>query len=266
MNTLGFYTYTLPLEGEPFHELSRLIDLEDVTRGRQGNHLVDVSGRGAPIVRTTTQYTRPAHQLSPIHRELIACIQRVASEDKRARHPALSFNNALIEVYDRAYHKMNYHSDQALDLEADSYIALYSCYERPESRSLLRTLKVKNKRSGEEAAITLAHSSVVLFSLATNTEHLHKIVLDPPPRPDAPDNRWLGITLRSSKTYIQYRQDPPRLPDGSPLRLADEAQRKMFYRLRGQENQSIGFIYPDLDYTISPADLLEPKASRALDA
>lgn len=263
MNALGFYKYTLPLEGHLFDELSKSIDFEDVARGRKGNHLVDVSDMGVPIVRTTTKYTQPAHHFSPIHHKVIECIQCTVNPDGQALRLPLSFNNALIEIYDRGYCKMNYHSDQALDLEADTCIALYSCYERPDAQSIqpLRTLKIKHKTSNEETAITLEHNSVVLFSLVTNTQYSHKIVLDqaPPLASAAPDNRWLGITFRKSRTYIQFKHNIPYFTDGSALQLAGEAQQKEFYRLRGQENQHVSFAFPNLNYTISPGDMLEPK-------
>ncbi len=241
------------LGGGQFEALARGVDFEDVTSGRVGNQLVDVGELGVPLVRTTTQYTRPAHRFSGAHREVAEAIRRVAGE-------ALSFDNALIEIYDRAYFKMGYHSDQALDLAPGSHIALYSCYERPDSRASLRTLEVKDKATGEQTSIVLEHDSVVWFSLETNTRYAHKIVLDPVPSPRSPepDNRWLGLTLRKSRTHVRFDDGLPRFADGAPLVLADEAQRKAFYRLRGQENRSMEFTYPRLDYTISAADMLAP--------
>ncbi|MEL6177523.1 MAG: alpha-ketoglutarate-dependent dioxygenase AlkB [Myxococcota bacterium] len=258
MKPTDFVTYRLDMKADMFDTLSRSVDFEAITSGRQGNHLVDVSERGVPIVRTTTQYKRPAHHFAPIHHQITDAIQRAAS----AQFGALSFNNALIELYDRNYIKMGYHSDQALDLEPGSFIALYSCYERPKAHASLRTLKIKSKTTHEETALVLEHNGVVLFSLETNRQYAHKIVLTPPPSPHStePDNRWLGITFRSSKTYIQFREHRPYLTDGTVLQLADEAQRKAFYRLRGQENRQMDFSYPNtLHYTISLADTLEPK-------
>jgi len=242
-----------------FDALSSGVDFEDVTKGRVGNHLVDVSEAGVPIVRTTTRYEKPAHCFSAAHHEVVRCIQQAAR-----RNPTLqkvpAFNNALIEIYGREYHKMGYHSDQALDLAEGSFIALYSCYERPDDRSALRTLKVKEKTGDEETSILLEHNSVVLFSLETNTRHLHKIVLEPKPSPntEAPDNRWLGLTFRESGTYLRFEDGAARLANGDLLQLADEDQRKSFYRMRGQENRDMAFVYPEVGFTISAADLLEP--------
>lgn len=58
----------------------------------------------------------------------------------------------------------------------------------------------------------LTHHSVILFSLATNTKFLHKIVLDAAPdsKQLESDNRWLGITFCTSKTYIQFEDHLPR--------------------------------------------------------
>lgn len=249
---MSFQTLRLDLDIPLFDALAASVEFEDVTRGRKGNHLVDVEARGVPIVRTTTQHTQPAHVFSSLHHRIVEAIRRAAEQ------PALSFNNALIEIYERSYAKMGYHSDQALDLQEGSCIALFSCYERPDDRRGLRMLKIKDKTTGAESAITLEHHSVVLWSLETNTRYAHKIVLDPKPPQSEPDNRWLGLTLRHAQTYLHFRDGQPCFADGTPLKLADEAQRKQFYQLRGQENRSMDFTYPALDYTISLADTLEP--------
>jgi len=255
----GFHTFRIGAQGDPFTALPADVDFDDVTSGRRGHHLVDPGDLGVPIVRTTTQYTTPAYCFSPAHRALADAVGTRALEHLEPGHPELAFNNALIEIYERTYAKMGFHSDQVLDLASGSFIALYSCYERPESRDLLRTLKVKNKTTGASEAIVLEHDSVVLFSLETNTHHAHKIVLDPQPSPKTPENRWLGVTLRCSKTFVRFEDGQPLLSGGSPLRLADEDERRAFYRLRGQENRSLEFTYPPLDYTISVADTLPPR-------
>lgn len=263
MQTNGFHTYARVVgEGDLFARLSSGVDFEDITKGRKGNHLVAVSERGVPIVRTTTQYTKPAHRFSDAHHAVAQAISDVAlSEQSMASQDAFGFNNALIEVYDRGYYKMGYHSDQALDLVDGSFVALYSCYEDPKSRVALRKLVIRDKTTEKETSILLEHDSVVLFSLETNTTHAHKIVLDPVPSPSSPepDNRWLGITFRCSDTFVRFDDGTPRLEGGETLQLANEEQRKMFYRLRGQENRSMGFDYPPLDFTISMADTLEPR-------
>ena len=252
-----FNRYILALEPAQFELLSGAVCFEDLTPGRKGNHLVELSARGVPLVRSTTPYHIPAHRLAPAHQQLITAIERAAG----ALNAPLAFNHALIEIYDRAYYKMGYHCDQALDLEEGSWIALYSCYEQPTSLASRRTLMVKDKQTAQERAILLEHNCVVIFSLEANGRYAHKIILDPPPAqaPATPENRWLGITLRQSKTYLNFDQGQPSFTDGTPLQLADEEQRKVFYKLRGQENKSLRFSYPKLDFTISPADLLMPR-------
>ena len=263
MNNSGFYQIMLPLESNLFHELSNSIEFEQVTKGRMGNHLVNVGNMGIPIVRTTTKYNIPAHNFSPTHHKIVDQINNTIQNNNLEDLPSLDFNNALIEIYNQHYYKMKYHSDQCLDMEANSYIGLFSCYENPEelSKKTLRKLKIKNKTTEEEFEISLAHNSVVLFSLSTNSKFLHKIVLEPAPKQNSsePENRWLGITLRKSKTLIQFKDKQPYFSNGKPLELADETQQKEFYKLRGQENRDMDFVYPELTYTLSEGDLLSPK-------
>ena len=263
MKNLHFYKFKLPLENNLFDELSNSVDLEDVGKGRKGNHLVNLSEKGIPIVRTTTKYNKPAHNFSTIHNRVIDGINDVVKNNNETPFPSLSFNNALIEIYDSSYFKMKYHSDQCLDLATDSYIALFSCYERPDdlTENALRKLKVKSKTTDEEFEFSLENNSVILFSLATNTKFMHKIVLESSnkQRLDS-DNKWLGITFRKSKTFIHFKDDLPYFPNGEPLKLADEIQQKEFYKLRGQENKSIDFLYPTITYTLSISDTMIPKS------
>lgn len=257
MEKKGFYKLTLPLEGDIFEELSHSVDFEDVTKGRKGNHLVKLGEQGVPIVRTTTQYNQPAHNFSAVHHRIIEHIQQEFSL------APVTFNNALIEIYDQEYTKMKYHSDQCLDLATNSWIALFSCYEHPEelAKPQIRKLKVRGKNDQKEFEFLLEHNSVILFSLETNTHFQHKIVLEPVKghRSSEKDNRWLGVTFRQSNTFIQFKDGQPYLPNGELLQLADEAQRKEFYGLRGQENRGLDFSYPTLHYTISVADTMMPK-------
>ncbi|MGH1338061.1 MAG: alpha-ketoglutarate-dependent dioxygenase AlkB [Aureispira sp.] len=263
MQTTGFYQLQLSLEKEHFARLATSVDFENITKGRQGNHLVQLQEQSVPIVRTTTQYTIPAHEFAPIHHQLIQQLNEVIKQSPTIPVLDLAFNNALIEIYTQEYFKMKYHSDQALDLDIGSYIALFSCYEYPETltKRQLRTLKVKDKTTHEEFSFSLAHNSVILFSLETNTRFSHKIVLEPAPQKSAAiaENRWLGITFRQSKTFIHFEEGAPYFSNGAPLTLAEEQQQKTFYRLRGQENRSQDFVYPSLSYTLSQGDLLSPK-------
>ena len=42
------------------------------------------------------------------------------------------------------------------------------------------------------------------------------------------------------------------------LTLADDEQRREFYRLRRRENNETDFTYPRMTYTISESDLMPP--------
>jgi hypothetical protein len=253
MQNHSFYKLILPFQRNLFRELSNFVDFEAVAKGRKGNLLVRPSQERVPIVRTTTLYNKPAHSFSTIHNQIVESIKNEAPIQG-----ALDFNNALIEIYDRDYTKMKYHSDQALDLEDDSYIALFSCYERPDelSQNALRKLKVQCKTTQEMFEFTLENHSVILFSLATNTQFMHKIVLES--SESVKENRWLGITFRKSKTFIHFKADLPYFSDGKLLKLADNQQSKTFYQLRGQENKGIHFIYPEIPYTLSVSDTIMP--------
>lgn len=242
-------SYPLLPDGNPFEELLASIRWEDVGTGRQGAVLtrIDEAG-GVPVVRTT-RYRTPPQPFRPVHERLARRIQEVASLP-------VGFNNALIETYTNAYTTMGGHSDQALDLADGSFIALFSCYEHPERADPPRKLLVESKGGGEGAAITLAHNSVVVFSVDANRRLRHKIVLNASAR--APENRWLGVTFRTSKTVVRFRDGRAYLPDGAPLTPADDEQRREFYKLRRRENDEADFTYPRITYTVSESDLMPP--------
>ena len=242
--------YTLPADGNPFEELFASARFEDVGKGRLGAVLVRVDEAGnVPLVRTTTRYGSPAQRFRAVHERLAQRIQERAAL-------AVGFNNALIESYTNAYTTMGSHSDQATDLAADSYIAVFSCYEHPEVNPP-RTLIVEPKGSGGDTAeIPLTHNGFVVFSVDTNRRFKHRIVLDRPA--GIAENRWLGVTFRTSRTFVRFRDGHPHFPDGTPLTPADEAQRREFYQLRRRENTETDFAYPPLTYTISESDLMPP--------
>jgi len=253
--TMGdeFRRYVLPNDSNPFEELLASVRFEDVVKGRQGTVLVHPDPvRGAPIVRTTTRYGAPAQRFKPQHLHLAQLVQTTVSLPT-------AFNNALIEVYGNSYYKMGPHSDQAQDLAGGSSIAVFSCYKHPELAAPPRKLVVESKEiGGSKFEIPLTHNSVVVWSLDTNRRFKHKIVLDVAANP--PDNQWLGITFRTSKTFIQNNDGRACFEDGAPLQLAaagDERCEK-FYKMRGAENRETGFSYPPLDFTISQSDLMPP--------
>jgi hypothetical protein len=262
MEKNGFYKILLPLESNLFESLAQSAEFEDVGKGRKGNHLVDPGANGVPIVRTTTRYETAANPFADIHHRIIEEIKQELKHQQGMEDTSLHFNNALIEIYDHSYTKMNYHSDQALDLAANSWIALLSCYEGVNiDKKTFRKLKIQSKITSEEFEFTLENNSVILFSLETNARFRHKIILDPQtqPKPVPANNQWLGITFRESKTWIHFEEGRPFFDNGELLALADEDQAKNFYQLRGQENNDIDFEYPEIRFTLSIGDTLEPR-------
>lgn len=201
-----------------YHDLFNAVRFEPVCKGRQGAILMDASEM---IVRTTTSYSHPSQYIPDMYREL------VGSE----------FNNLMVEVYDNYYRKMGYHTDQALDLVDDSWINIYSFYNSPVYSP--RTLMIKNKISGEIQKIQMYHGSCVAFNMQFNREHTHKIILENPKM----NCKWLGITARVSKTSAKG------------LRYAPELRREMCGYKR-EENLSVNYKWPSLDYTVSESDLM----------
>lgn len=241
--------YKLSAAENFFDQLRGAVRFEDTGKGRQGTVIVktDETG-GVPVVRTTTGYGAAAQIFRPIHELLARQIQETAALP-------VAFNNALVEKYTDAYTKMGAHSDQALDLADDSFIALFSCYKNPEAANPPRKLLFETKESGgDKFEISLIPNSVVVFSVAVNRRLRHKIVLEKPSRPT--DNEWLGVTLRTSKTFLEFRDRQAYFADGTPLTLAGDEQRREFYRLRRAENDEIDFKYPPISYTVSASDLL----------
>lgn len=260
MSFTEFHTLTLPINQNLFTDLMHSADFETTGKGRLGNHLVDVQNQTIPIVRTTTRFQTPAVAFSSIHNQLVEQIND-ALLACQSNIPTQKFNNALIEVYDSSYSKMGFHSDQALDLENNSFIALFTCYEQPDEleESHMRKLVIKDKTEEEESEIVLQHHSVILFSVESNRRFQHKIVLHSPMNSKTMhNNRWLGLTFRTSKTSIQFKDKIPYFSAGELLTLANTDQESEFFKLRGQENRELDFTYPPLLYTISNADLLPP--------
>ncbi|MEV4874681.1 alpha-ketoglutarate-dependent dioxygenase AlkB [Streptomyces cyaneofuscatus] len=243
-------SYTLPAEANLFAELSESALLEDVGKGRRGATLarIDEAG-GVPLVRTTTRYGSPTQRFRAVH-------ERLAQQIRERAELSAGFNNALIESYTNAYTTMGLHSDQALDLADDSSIAVFSCYQNPEAGPPRKLIFESKGSDGEKFEVPLAHHSVIVFSLGSNRRLKHKIVLDAPGR--AAENQWLGLTFRTSKTLIRFRDGHAYLPEGARLTSADDEQSTEFYRLRRRENKETDFVYPSLTYTISESDLVPP--------
>jgi hypothetical protein len=202
--------------------------------------------RGVPLVRTTSAYEQPPQRFRPVHQELVARIEACFAR-------SLRFNNCMAELYETSYRKMGFHTDQAQDLEEDSWICLFSCYESPDPKGC-RALVVQRKGSEECARVLLDHNSAVLFHTDTNRRHVHKIVLE-----NQSKSRWLGLTFRCSKTRVRFVDGVALLGD-RPLRLAETPdERQSVFHHKGAENATDGlYSYPELDYTLSPSDLMEP--------
>ena len=221
-----------------FEELLASARFEELGKGRRGAVLVKLDDGAVPLVRTTTEYRTPPQPFLDIH--------------ERLAHAA--FNSALIEHYTSAYSTMKRHSDQALDLAEGSSIAILSCYRDPDRPS--RRLIVKSKDADSTLfEIPLTHGSVVEFSLATNRRVTHAIAL----AANARDNDWLGITYRTSRTFVRFVDGQPHFASGDRLTLATDAERKQLFQLKRRENEEASFRYPPIAFTISPADLMAPR-------
>lgn len=225
------------LTGVSFETACRGITFEQVCKGRQGAVLAS----DGSLVRTTTCYKQPPQPMLPFH-------QRLAQQIQQAWQLPCGFNNALVELYDDSYKKMSFHTDQAQDLATASYIAIFSSYSNGVAS---RKLVVKHKLTGQETTLLMQHNSVILFSLDTNRQHLHKILLQQPS-----GAQWLGITLRLAKTFIEFNQGVPYFAGThQQLKLATEEERRQLYRYKSLENKEINFEYPELYYTLSEGDL-----------
>ncbi len=240
-----FRSWALPASDTVFEELLASARFEDLGKGRRGTVLVELADGAVPLVRTTTQYHSPAQPFLDLH-------DRLAQEIRRRGSLAHAFNNALIEHYTGAYSTMKPHSDQALDLADESTIAVYSCYRDPRHPS--RRLIVRPKDGSASFEIAMPHGGVIAFSLDTNRRFTHAIALCQP----AADNDWLGLTFRTSKTFVRIVDGQPCFANGARLTLADDDQRREFFAMRRRENDETDFAYPSIDYTISESDLKLP--------
>jgi hypothetical protein len=241
-----FNKFIINYEQNLFDELSTNIEFEDIIKGRQGANLINNENNLVPLVRTTTNYTKPTQQFLSIHYKIIKDIQKINKN--------IELNNALIEIYDSNYKTMRYHSDQAIDLENNSYICIFSCYDNLIEN---RKLQIKNKNDNCETEILLEHNSVIIFDTNTNFNFLHKIILND----NISNNKWLGITFRLSKTFIEFRKNadlfiPYFISNDKKLTLANDKEKTEFFKYKGTENSNSQYQYPEIYYTISIGDLL----------
>jgi len=75
---------------------------------------------------------------------------------------------------------MGFHSDQALDLETNSWICICSIYSNPELTSSIRKLIDRSKLTDVLQVYELTHISIIMFDTNTNVTHIHKIILSNP--------------------------------------------------------------------------------------
>ena len=247
-------------DNNPFEKLLNATHFEGVCKGRQGTVILEPDkSHGIPIVRTTTKYNSAAQCFNSVHKNLAKIIEQKFLLKK-------TLNNALVEIYDNTYYKMGFHTDQSQDLCENSYIAIYSCYKDPNklnhvNRTLVIEPKIDKKdiysTKPKQFKIPMCHNSVILWSLDTNRRYRHKIVLDKS-KGEPPENMWLGITFRTSKTYVNFKNGICYLENGNILKLMEEDEKKQFYKLRSKENKTISFNYPYLSTTLSPSDLIPP--------
>lgn len=234
-----FLTRKLDHQRNPFGRLVDGIEFEKFSDSRQGAIAVQRADGLTPIVRTTTSYTNSSQHFTPTLCELVDGIKVVSGLS------TLKFNNAMIEIYEPAYKKMGFHSDQSLDLVKDSTICIFSCYENDQEPNP-RKLIMKSKENGSTSEIIMEHNSCILFSTSTNDQYLHKIVSD------HTQSRWLGLTLRLSSTFV-YPRDGNLFFAGDDVKMtrASESERKEFLRHKSRENAQIGYSYPYIAYTLS---------------
>ena len=118
-----------------------------------------------------------------------------------------------------------------------------------------KPLIIRNKNDGVGREIVMENNSIIVFSTTTNQQHQHKIVLNPKSYTYA--NRWLGITLRLSKTFVKFINEIPYFNQtDTVVRLANQDELKEFIKLKGIENKETSFDYPVIEYTNSPSDLM----------
>lgn len=254
-----------------FKELAESVTFEDVCKGRKAAVVVDCLEKqdgsiSVPIVRTTTSYKRPAHKLPPKYRALF---DSVAEHNKKGT----TFNNAMVELYDTTYRTMSFHTDQAQDLQPNSFICLYSCYEHPPEFGDLRILRVRKKhtslndRQKDDPShyedIFLSEGLCVIFSKEWNAHYVHQIILNPETTNHTSKNRWLGVTMRLSSTWVTFEKDSDVcVIDKERLCLANTEQRKAIYAAKKMENETNGpYQYDEKilkHVTLSQSDLLKP--------
>ncbi|KAL0483424.1 hypothetical protein AKO1_014758 [Acrasis kona] len=238
-----FIKYSLDeVDENIFSSLANATNFETFSESRSCAIIVEPSEDTIPIIRTTTAFKLKSQYFKEIHHRIIKNIKKACNMKE-----SIEFNNAMVEIYTSEYFKMGFHTDLALDLKEDTFICLYSCYEDPNEQHP-RVLQVQNKETKEFTEFSLHHNSFVLFSTQDNNSHIHKIVSEN----KATKSRWLGLTLRTSKTYIRYKDDTPHfVSNDQVLKTASESEKRQFYNHKSLENKNVGYQYPEINYTLS---------------
>jgi len=235
-----FSKFQLDVEDDFFNKLSIASEFEQVGKYRLNAIIVCLDTNGhIPIVRTTTCYEKSSQLFKTIHQEIVEKIIEFV--------PDFKVNNAMVEIYDSTCTTMKYHSDQALDLAEDSYICIFSVYEY-KNEKFPRKLKVKEKNKDKSISeIILHHNSAVIFSTCTNEKYVHKIISEGKTK-----SKWCGITFRLSKTFIYKINNVEYfVKNGKMLTIANEYEKKEFFKHKNLENVQIGYRYPEISYTLS---------------
>lgn len=290
---MAFDTFKIKFCSNPFAALYSSVQWESFSKERQIANLHRRGPNGeVPLMRTTTVYERPSQPFTELHEDVVSKIVSGASSVIKNSSSSISLNNAMAEVYTDAYRTMKAHTDQALDLADDAYICLFSCYENEnEPPEYVRVLTITNKTTGVEEERRLDHCSVVMFSRETNGKHVHKIEAgkdwpelaatkkgknknkkqqkqqqtdgEATQENGNDKHRWMGLTFRLSKSFVKFDSDGvpyllnpsnPSTEERKELKLATEEERREFFRYKGLENSTIGYIFPEISYTISPSD------------
>ena len=247
-----FATGTLDISDMSFDILNQNSNFSLQAKGRKVGIMVEDCKDGSiPIVRTTTQYSDAPTLLTSAHYSIVDAI-------RKTMNMPLHFNNVMVEIYTNEYSTMGFHTDQAIDLENDSYICIFTCYQKPNAKNI-RKLLIVNKQTEEKSEIKMQHNSFILFSTKTNMLHKHSIILDDESK-KADDSEFMNITFRLSKTFIRFDENgAPHLPNGKVLRKATPDEQKQFYLIKGKENRKYDFKNPDIDFTISDSDMMSIK-------
>ena len=258
-SSMSFERYSIDHDDNLFPLLYQSAKWENFSKCRQIANLYRPDNDGIPLIRTTTVYQNPSQPMSDVHQTVIDKIRQVSGIAD------LVLNNAMLEVYNWRYKTMGFHTDQATDMAENSYICLFSCYEQGPD-DFPRILTVMNKESEAEIDVELLHHSVVVFSTATNRRHKHKIE-----RRDLPNNhanRWMGLTLRLAKNKVNFVDGVPQIVSNGtnhgPLTMATDNEKGDFFKLKGRENREVDFSWPEINYTISPSDLMPPTTTQQL--